>query len=206
MTNINSVKIGIIGAGNIAQAFAKQAQKAGYEVAISNSRGPETLTQLAQELGSGITPVTVQQAAQADIVMLAVRSNQLRASLTDLLDWNGRIVIDATNGLITRDYEVDDPGGKTSSEFVAELVPGARVVKAFNTLFSATLAADPREAGGNRVIFISGDDLAAKVTVGEVIEKIGFAAIDLGSLAVGGKLQQFPGGPLAAINLLKIPM
>ncbi len=196
----NSVKIGIIGAGNIAQAFAKQAGKAGYEVAISNSRGPETLTQLAQELGSGITPVTVQEAAQANMVMIAVRSNQLRASLADLPDWNGRIVIDATNGMIPADL-----GGKTSSEVVAELVSGARVVKAFNTLFSATLAANPREAGGNRVIFISGDDLAAKVTVGEVIEKIGFAAIDLGTLAVGGKLQQFPGGPLAAINLLKMP-
>jgi 8-hydroxy-5-deazaflavin:NADPH oxidoreductase len=201
----NSMKIGIIGAGNIAQAFAKQAQKAGYEVAISNSRGPETLRQLAQELGSGITPVTVQEAAQADFVMIAVRSNQLRAALAGLPDWNSRIVLDATNGLITRDYEVDDPGGKTSSEFVAELVPGARVVKAFNTLFSAVLAADPLEAGGQRVIFISGDDIEAKRAVGGVIEKIGFAAIDLGTLAVGGKLQQFPGGPLAAINLLKMP-
>jgi 8-hydroxy-5-deazaflavin:NADPH oxidoreductase len=201
----NSMKIGIIGAGNIAQAFAKHAGKAGYEVAISNSRGPETLRQLAQELGSGITPVTVQEAAQADIVMIAVRSNQLRAALADLPDWNSRIVLDATNGLITRDYEVDDPGGKTSSEFVAELVPGAKVVKAFNTLFSAVLAADPLEAGGQRVIFISGDDIEAKRAVGGVIEKIGFAAIDLGTLAVGGKLQQFPGGPLAAINLLKMP-
>jgi 8-hydroxy-5-deazaflavin:NADPH oxidoreductase len=201
----NSMKIGIIGAGNIAQAFAKHAGKAGYEVAISNSRGPETLRQLAQELGSGITPVTVQEAAQADFVMIAVRSNQLRAALADLPDWNSRIVLDATNGLITRDYEVDDPGGKTSSEFVAELVPGAKVVKAFNTLFSAVLAADPLEAGGQRVIFISGDDIEAKRAVGGVIEKIGFAAIDLGTLAVGGKLQQFPGGPLAAINLLKMP-
>jgi len=201
----NSVKIGIIGAGNIAQAFAKHAGKAGYEVAISNSRGPESLKKLAQELGWGITPVTVQEAAQADMVMIAVRSNQLRAALADLPDWNGRIVIDATNGLITRDYEVDDPGGKTSSEFVAELVPGARVVKAFNTLFSAVLASNPLEAGGQRVIFISGDEVAAKVRVGEVIEKLGFAAIDLGTLAVGGKLQQFPGGPLAAINLLKMP-
>jgi 8-hydroxy-5-deazaflavin:NADPH oxidoreductase len=201
----NSMKIGIIGAGNIAQAFAKHAGKAGYEVAISNSRGPETLRQLAQELGSGITPVTVQEAAQADFVMIAVRSNQLRAALADLPDWNSRIVLDATNGLITRDYEMDDPGGKTSSEFVAELVPGAKVVKAFNTLFSAVLAADPLEAGGQRVIFISGDDIEAKRAVGGVIEKIGFAAIDLGTLAVGGKLQQFPGGPLAAINLLKMP-
>jgi 8-hydroxy-5-deazaflavin:NADPH oxidoreductase len=201
----NSMKIGIIGAGNIAQAFAKHAGKAGYEVAISNSRGPETLRQLAQELGSGITPVTVQEAAQADFVMIAVRSNQLRAALAGLPDWNSRIVLDATNGLITRDYEMDDPGGKTSSEFVAELVPGARVVKAFNTLFSAVLAADPLEAGGQRVIFISGDDIEAKRAVGGVIEKIGFAAIDLGTLAVGGKLQQFPGGPLAAINLLKMP-
>lgn len=198
------MKIGIIGAGNIAQAFAKHAGKAGFEVAISNSRGPETLKQLAQQLGSGITPVTVQEAAQADIVMIAVRSNQVRAALADLPDWKGRIVLDATNGLITRDYNVADPGSKTSSEFVAELVPGAKVVKAFNTLFSAVLAADPHENGGQRVIFISGDDEEAKRTVGEFIEKIGFAAIDLGSLAVGGKLQQFPGGPLAAINLLKM--
>jgi predicted dinucleotide-binding enzyme len=93
---------------------------------------------------------------------------------------------------------------RTSSEIVASLVPGAQVVKVANTLVSALLAADPKQAGGRRVLFMSGDDATAKAGVKGMLEKIGFATIDLGGLAGGGSLQQFPGGPLPTLNLIKL--
>ena len=83
-------------------------------------------------------------------------------------------------------------------------MPGARVVKAFNHLRADVLAADPRSAGGRRVLFYSGDDNTAKAEIAALIDRIGFAGIDLGSLAVGGKLAQFPGGPLPNQNLIKV--
>jgi predicted dinucleotide-binding enzyme len=91
-----------------------------------------------------------------------------------------------------------------SSEVFAELVAGARVVKAFNHLRAEILAGDPKEKGGRRVLFYSGDDKAAKAEVAALIDRIGFVSIDLGSLAIGGKLAQFPGGPLPNQNLIKI--
>ena len=84
------------------------------------------------------------------------------------------------------------------------MAPGARVVKAANTLLRAVLAADPNEAGGHRVLFMSGDDAAAKAQITGILEKAGFATIDLGALAIGAKLQQFPGGPLPTLNLIKL--
>jgi hypothetical protein len=114
------------------------------------------------------------------------------------LEWNGGIVIDATN-----DWAADDLNGKTSSELVADLVSGARVVKAANTLAAEVLAADPREGGGRRVIFISGDDADAKAEAVALFQDAGFAAIDLGDLATGGAMQQIH-HPLAGINLIRL--
>jgi predicted dinucleotide-binding enzyme len=91
-----------------------------------------------------------------------------------------------------------------SSEVFADLVPGARVVKAFNHLRAEVLAGNPRADGGRRVRFYSGNDNAAKAEVAALIDGLGFVGIDLGSLAVGGKLAQFPGGPLPNQNLVKI--
>jgi predicted dinucleotide-binding enzyme len=97
-----------------------------------------------------------------------------------------------------------DLKGRVSSEVVADLVPGARVVKAFNHLRAEVLAANPQDSGGRRVLFYSGDDAAAKAEIAALIDRIGFTGIDLGSLAVGGKLAQFPGGPLPNQNLVKV--
>jgi predicted dinucleotide-binding enzyme len=112
--------------------------------------------------------------------------------------WNGRIVIDATN-----DWAADDLDGRTSSEIVAGLVAGARVVKAANTLGADVLGSDPQVAGGKRVIFISGDDADAKAEVAALFEDAGFAAIDLGDLATGGAMQQIH-HPLAGVNLIRL--
>jgi 8-hydroxy-5-deazaflavin:NADPH oxidoreductase len=148
--------IGIIGAGGIGQALAAHIAKAGYKVIVSNSRGPESLTAVVSQLGPNAKAGTRQEAAQADVVVLAVPWEQLRAALSDLPAWNGRILIDATNPVVQPGFRLADLGGRTSSEIVASLVPGARVVKVANTLLRAVLAADPNQAGGHRVLFMSG--------------------------------------------------
>jgi len=196
--------IGIIGAGDIGQAFAGQAVKAGYDVIVSNSRGPESLTGVVHQLGPLAKAGVRQEAAQADVVVLAVPWSQLGAALSGLPAWNGRILIDATNPVVQPGFRLADLKGSASSEIVASLVPGARVIKVANTLVSALLAADPRQAGGRRVLFMSGDDGTAKAGVKGILENIGFATIDLGGLASGGRLQQFPGGHLPTLNLIKL--
>jgi len=198
------MKIGIIGAGGIGQAFAAQVVRAGYEVIVSNSRGPESLAEVVKQLGPRAVAGTRQDAAHADVVLLSVNWPHVRAALSDLPAWNGRILIDATNPVLQPGFRLAELNGNTSSEIVASLAPDARVVKTGNTLLRAVLAADPREAGGHRVLFMSGDDDVAKAVVSGIVEKAGFAVIDLGGLASGGKLQQFPGGPLPTLNLIKL--
>lgn len=195
--------IGIIGSGNIGAAFAKALARAGIEATIANSRGPDSLKDLVRELGPTIKAVTVAEAAKADIVFVAVNWTKLPAALKGLGPWNGRIVIDANNPIEAPLFKPAELNGRISSEVFSDLVPGARVVKAFNHLIAALLAADPQAEGGKRVLFYSSDDARAKAEVAALIEKLGFFGIDLGSLAIGGKLAQFPGGPLPTLNLVK---
>ena len=190
------MKLGIIGTGALGSAIARDLVKAGYELVLSNSRGPDSLEDVALDLGPLAKPGTVRDAAAADVVFLAVPWNQVKSALTGLPPWGGRIVVDAT-------HPVAAPAGTTSSEIVASLVPGARLVKAFNTLPPPLLLADPLKGEGHRVLFLSGDDHAARETVARLIESIGFAPIDLGTLIEGGKLQQYPGGPLPRLDLVK---
>jgi hypothetical protein len=196
--------IGIVGSGAIGTAFARTLARAGIEAVISNSRGPDSLQKLVRDLGPTIKAGTREEAARADIVFVAVNWTKLPAALRGLPEWSGRIVIDANNPIEAPLFKPVDLNGRLSSEVVADLVPGARVVKAFNHLRAEVLASDPRSGGGRRVLFYSGNDGAAKAEVAALIEKIGFDGIDLGSLAVGGRLTQFPGGPLPNQNLIKI--
>ena len=196
--------IGIIGSGAIGTAFARTLARAGIQATISNSRGPDSLKEVVHELGPSIRASKREEAARADIVFVAVNWTKLPAALADLPEWSGRILIDANNPVEAPLFKPVDLKGRVSSEVVADLVPGARVVKAFNHLRAEVLAGDPRSDGGRRVLFYSGDDSAAKAEVAALIDHIGFAGIDLGSLAVGGKLAQFPGGPLPNQNLVKV--
>jgi 8-hydroxy-5-deazaflavin:NADPH oxidoreductase len=189
--------VGIIGAGRIGQAMTRTARRAGREVVISNSRGPESLASVVSTLGEGVSAGTVAEAASASIVVIAVPWDRVPDAVQGLT-WNGQVVIDATN-----DWAADDLNGRTSSELVADLVAGARVVKAANTLGADVLAGDPHEAGGRRVIFLSGDDADAKAKVVSLFKDAGFAPIDLGDLADGGDLQQIH-HPLAGVNLIKL--
>ena len=189
--------IGIIGAGRIGQAMARTALRAGRRAVISNSRGPDTLSSVVEALGEGVSAGTVEQASAAPIVVLAVPWGNVRDAVQGLA-WNGQVVIDATN-----DFGPSDLNGRTSSEVVAELVCPARVVKGANTLGAAVLASEPNEAGGRRVLFLSGDDADAKSEVIALFEDAGFVTIDLGALATGGVMQQVR-GPLAGVNLIQL--
>jgi len=197
MNATTSDGIGIIGAGRLGQAMARTALRAGRSVTIANSRGPESLTAAVSTLGEGVSAATVKQAAAAHIVVIAVPWDRVRDAVRGL-KWNGQIVIDATN-----DWGADDLNGRTSSEIVAELVPGARVVKAGNTLGADVLGSDPQQAGGRRVVFVSGDESEAKSIVVSLFEDAGFAAVDLGDLATGGAMQQIH-HPLAGLNLIRL--
>jgi 8-hydroxy-5-deazaflavin:NADPH oxidoreductase len=196
--------VGIVGAGKIGQALARHLTRSGFEVIVSNSRGPESLRPLVTELGPKAKAGTTTEAAAAPVVFLTVTWSQLPGALAKLPDWKGRIAVDTTNPLVAEGtgLRLLDLGSKTSSEVVAGMVPGARLVKAFNTLFHVVLASDPSEAGGRRVIFLSGDDAKAKQEVAAMVEKLGFAPIDLGGLVAGGKMQQ-AGAPLAGVNLIR---
>jgi hypothetical protein len=190
--------VGIIGAGRIGKTMAQIASRAGRRVVISNSRGPESLASVVEELGDRVSAGTVEEAAAADIVVLAVMWPDVPKAVTGL-DWEGRILIDPTN-----DFDPSDLNGRTSSEVVADLVIPARVVKTANILGAGLLASDPHEAGGQRVMPLSGDDADAKSAVRALLEAAGFFVVDLGGLREGGQMQQF-GGPLAGLNLIHLP-
>jgi predicted dinucleotide-binding enzyme len=189
--------VGIIGAGRLGQAMARTALRAGRSVVIANSRGPESLASVVSALGEGVSAGTVTEAASAGIVVIAVPWGRVPEAVEGL-NWSSQIIIDTTN-----DFAADDLQGRTSSELVADLVTGARVVKAANTLGADVLGSDPHEAGGRRVIFISGDDADAKAAVVALFQDAGFAVIDLGGLATGGAMQQIH-HPLAGVNLIRL--
>jgi predicted dinucleotide-binding enzyme len=196
--------IGIIGAGAIGSAIARALARKNIPAVLANSRGPESLAPLVREIGGAITAGTREQAARADVVFVAVNWSKLPTALAGLPDWKGRVVIDTNNPIEPPDFKPADLGGRPSSEVLAELVPGAKVVRAFGHLPAKLLSDEPAGNGGRRVLFYSGDDAQAKATVGALIDKLGFFGVDLGTLKVGGALTQIPGGPLSIHHFAKL--
>jgi 8-hydroxy-5-deazaflavin:NADPH oxidoreductase len=204
MSQNHKFTVGTIGAGTVAQTIAGLALAAGHKVILSNSRGPDSLLELAGLLGANASAGTVAEAARADIVILAVGWDQVPEALQHQADWAGRIVIDSTNQWHQHNPESEvDLGDQTGSEYIATLMPGARIVKAFNTVFMNVVAKSAHRDDGRLVVFVAGDDTDAKATVSTFIDSLGFAPIDLGELREGGRLMQ-AGGPLIALHVVKI--
>ncbi len=197
------MKFGSIGAGTIGQAVGRHVLNAGHDVIFSNSRGPESLAGLVAELGPRASAGTVAEAAAPDMVLLAPPWDKVPESVAGLPDWNGRIAIDATNQFSIATRQIADLGEQTGSEYVASLVPGARIIKAFNTLYARYIAPNPRHDAGRQVLFYAGDDDAANTQFHELFEGIGFAPVRIGPLRDGGSLMQMDGGPLSALHALK---
>ncbi|MFJ3522519.1 NADPH-dependent F420 reductase [Pseudomonas sp. NPDC090203] len=195
------MNISIIGTGAIGAAIARLVVNAGLNVSIANSRGPDSLASLVAELGPLAQAVTPLQASQADVVFLAVNWSRIPGAVEGLGPWNGRIVVDTNNPIEAPLFKPFDLNGRTSSQIVADMLPGALLVKAFNHLAPAFLA-NPGAEGGKRVLFYSGEHPQAKQAVAELIARLGFFGIDLGGLQQG-QLAQFPGGPLPGLNLVK---
>jgi predicted dinucleotide-binding enzyme len=196
------MEIGTIGAGAFAQAFAKRALKAGYKLKLSNRRGPDSLREIVNQLGPGATAATKEEAAACEMVLLAVPWDTVPETLASLPRWKNQILIDGTNPFHGEagNFTPADVGNLSTSQFVAALAPGARVVKALNHMIVPNLEADPIVNGARRVAFVSADDQGAKKRVEILLEGIGYSVIDLGNLRDGGLIQQ-AGGPLAGRNL-----
>ena len=196
------MKYAIIGSGAIGTAIARQFARQGLQVKVANTRGPESLKALVNELGSTVVPTDLKEALSADIVFLAVPFDAVKAALKDAPAWNNRIIVDTTNAIDFKDFSPADLGGRPSSDIVAEAAPGARLVKSFNTMFANVLARKPDDEKGRRVLFLSGNDKEANKTLADLMTRFGYAPIDLGPIAAGGLLQQF-GGPLTTHSLIQ---
>jgi predicted dinucleotide-binding enzyme len=187
------MRIGIIGAGHIGGTLAQRFVDVGHEVAVSNSRGPETLGDLVAQLGDRARAVTPAEAEQfGEVVVVSIPFGRYREVPTDGVA--GKVVIDTNNYYPQRDgnYEELDSDRTTSSELLQEHLPDARVVKAFNAIVWTRLRDEGRPAGDpDRIgIPISGDDAEAKRVVAQLMDEIGFDAVDAGSLAEGGRKHQ----------------
>ena len=196
------MNIGILGAGNIGATAAKLFSQAGHQVRIANSRGPQTLEETVGTLGEHVRAATPEDAvAFGDVVLIAVPWSHKEDAIPDAGPYDDKIVIDAMNPY-TEEFELEDLGERTSSEITKTLVPGARLVKAFNTIHYRRLASDGKPAGakGRLAVFLAGDDADAKAVVAHLIDEIGFDAVDTGSLAGGGRKQQ-PGTAIYNVAL-----
>jgi 8-hydroxy-5-deazaflavin:NADPH oxidoreductase len=189
------VTVSIIGSGHIGSAIARRFAAAKMTVGIANRQSSDELSALVKELDPCVAQRPLPEALLADIVILAIPFDAVADAVGGVV-WNNRIVVDATNP-----HAVADIHGSSSTNDVSELLDGARVVKAFNTLPAAVLSEDPAQPGGKRVLFVSSDDSDAAATVCDFIARLGFAPISLGALETGGVLQQ-RGGPLFLVRLL----
>ena len=192
----------IIGSGAIGSALAERFHAAGVDAVIANTRGPGSLQSVTDKFGSTVKAVELDQALQSDVLILAVPYDAVPEVASKKAAWDGRTIVDATNAIDFPAFKPRDLGGRLSSEIVPDLFPGAQLVKAFNTLPAAVLAADPVKTSGKRVLFLSGNFPEASKKVADLIARLGFAPSDLGSFKASGSLQHF-GQPLVALNLLR---
>lgn len=194
----------IIGFGAVGQALAAAFARKGINVAVAGRRPPEALAQQAAAIGPTVKPKTLEEALSANTILLAVPFWQHREVAKALASWAGKTIVDVTNAFGVPVEELD---GLPSSAVVARAFSGAKLVKAFNHLAAAKLAADPNVGGGRRVIFVSSDQDDAAVSVVALAERLGFAPVKLGRLAEGGALVQARGHSWAALifqDLIKV--
>ena len=198
------MKIGIIGSGHMGRALGKLLGRAGHEVVLANSRGPQSLGDALAEIDYRSRAATVSQTvAEADVVLIAIPYLAVDRVADEGGSWDGKVVIDLTNYYAERDGQRLDPHGTSSSAVVAGKLRGARVVKAFNTIWYRRLASESRPSGPERlVVFYAGDDPVANDTVARLIKDCGFEPIYTGSLDEGG-LRQQPGSDIHNVPLTR---
>src|SRR5260370_22558448 len=178
------MEIGTIGAGAFEQAFDKRVLMASHKVKLSNDRGPDSLKEIANRLGPGAMAVSKEVAVSCEMVLLAVPWDNVPGALASLPKWKNQILIDGTNPFHGKagKFTPADVGNLSTSQLVAALAPGARVVNAFNHMIVPNLEADPVVNGARRIAFVSADDNDAKKRVETLLESLGYSVIDLGNL------------------------
>ena len=186
--NIAALNIGVIGAGRLGGTLARLWVERGHQVAIANSRGPETLAGLVTRLGPGARALTSAGAAEfGDVIVVSVPWGHYRE--LPVRGTAGKPVVDTNNYYPQRDGHISelDDGSTTSSELLQRHLPAAKVVKAFNQVRWTSLGEDglPPGTAGRVVIPIAGDDAWAKAVVAGLIDEIGFDVVDTGPLATG---------------------
>ena len=185
--------IGLIGAGHIGSQVARLAVKSGYDVVISNSRGPETLSELVSELGPKARAATPSEAANAgDIVVVTIPLKNYRSVPVEPLA--GKIVIDTNNYYPQRDGHIPelDNESTTTSELLQAHLPKSKVVKGFNHIYASQLTTDglPARTKNRRALVIAGNDREAKAAVAQLLDQFGFDAVDAGPLSEGWRIQR----------------
>ena len=175
----------IVGFGKIGQALAHAFARKNIDVIVASRRSPEELAPQARAIGPTVVAKSLQDALEADTIILAVPFAGHREIAKVLPNWEGKTVIDAMNSFPLPPEELD---GLPSSAFVAKSFPGAKVVKGFNHLIAATLATDPVVEGGHRVVFLASNDEDAVAPVADLAKQLGFAPVKLGKLNEGGWL------------------
>jgi 8-hydroxy-5-deazaflavin:NADPH oxidoreductase len=188
--------LGLIGSGMIGGTVARLSVAAGHEVVLSNSRGPQTLTDLAAELGPLAWPATAGQAAAAgDLVVVSIPLRAYRSVPVEPLA--GKTVLDTSNYYPQRDGQIAelDSSSVTSTELLQRHLADSAVVKVFNNIFFRHLLSLSRPSGAADRTFlpIAGDDPGAKSAVTAFLDSIGYGAVDAGPLAEGWRQQ--PGMP-----------
>jgi predicted dinucleotide-binding enzyme len=185
--------IGLIGAGSIGSQLARLAVASGYDVVLSNSRGPQTLSALVAELGPKARAATPDEAAAAgDIVVVTVPLRAYRS--VPVAPLAGKIVIDTNNYYPQRDGHIPELDNETTttSELLQAHLPASMVVKAFNHIYAAELTThgQPRGSKNRRALVIAGDDRDAKAAVTHLLDQFGFDTVDAGPLAEGWRIQR----------------
>ncbi|MBB5786760.1 NADPH-dependent F420 reductase [Jiangella mangrovi] len=185
--------LGFIGAGNIGGQLARLAVANGYDVVVSNSRGPETLVDLVDELGDRARAGTAEEAAaDGDIVVVSIPLRAIGDVPVEPLA--GKTVIDTGNYYWQRDGHIPelDDESTTTAELLQAHLPKSHVVKAFNHIYASALTEDGSPAGtpGRRALVVAGDDEGAKAQVSTFIDRIGFDPVDIGPLSEGWRIQR----------------
>jgi 8-hydroxy-5-deazaflavin:NADPH oxidoreductase len=192
------MKLAVIGSGNIGKAIGSWAAKVGYEVIFSAKNGANAAA-AAQAAGNGATSASVERAvAAAELVLYAApygAAQEILSGVSDAL--KGKVLIDASNALAADFSGLTIGFTSSAAEEIAKLVPGAKVVKAFNTVFAQIYASQNPAVNGKKIsVFYAGDDADAKKSVAELISKLGFDAVDAGLLVASRNLE-----PLAMLNI-----
>ncbi len=198
------MKYAVIGSGKIGTALARVFARKNIDFAIANSRGPETLTSLREELGPSVSPQSIEEACKAEVIFLAVPFAAHKDVAKRSKEWKSKIIVDTTN---TFHVAPEDLGDVLSSELVSRAFAGARLVKGFNHLPAAQLGTNSSSNGQRQAVFLSSNDADASATVASIATQLGFAPVELGRLDQGGTplhVVNGQGGGLLFQNLEKL--